>query len=112
MSTFETDEYWRAQQNIVESFVTMTKAMKAPALHKALQGICTSPDVHERTKEQCRAIYNTYMDQFDERADVSSEEDEDEDANNQYQQHVLDKEADEADYAEMRNAPSEGFDRP
>ena len=109
MSTPETDRYWQDQQSIVEDYGEMIKALKAPALHKALQGICANPDVHERTKDQCRAMYNTWLDaqNHDEWADVPmSEED---DPNIQYQEYVLQKERDEAARAEQHYAPSEGF---
>lgn len=86
----------------------MCKSMKNPALHKALQIMCEDSDINPRTKEQLRALYNTWLDaQGDEWADVPmSEED---DPNVQYQEYVLQKERDEAERAEQHYAPAEGF---
>ena len=110
MSTPETDLFWQEQQSIVEGYAMMCKSMKNPALHKALQIMCEDDGIHERTKEQLRALYNTWLDtQGDEWADVP--EGEGDDPNIAYQEYVIQKERDEAEKAEQHYAPSEGFDR-
>lgn len=104
MSTPQTDAYWQNQQSIVESYATMVNSMKDPALHMALQTICNDADIHERTKDQCRAIYNTWkdtqLDHLDDTTPYGDDRDEDAEAY---------KEERESARAEEHYAPSEGF---
>lgn len=99
MSTPQTDSYWRWQQDIVEDYAEMVKAMKDPALSDALKKIVANGDIHEATKRQCRALYSTWRDAT--RDKVWEEQD------------CVDEYAHEREVerAESHNAPSEGFER-
>lgn len=100
MSTPQTDASHEWQQSIVEDFTTLSEAVKACALHEMLQQICNNSFVTEKTKDACREIYNAVADTFDPV----------DDPNVQYQENVLQKERDDREQAETRNAPSEGFE--
>jgi hypothetical protein len=112
MSTKQTDQYWLAQEAIYQDFCALVDGTSyevgLDALNKMTEIEGIAPETYRSCKEYLNGILirqNGVDD--DEWKDVPMSEEPD--PNVQYQQMILDKEQDDADQADMRNAPSEGF---
>jgi hypothetical protein len=116
MSTKETDQYWLAQEAIYQDFCALVDGTSyevgRDALDKMTEMVGFPDGIAPETYRSCKEYLNGILIRQngvddDEWKDIP--ESEEPDPNVQYQQIILDKEQDDADQADMRNAPSEGF---
>lgn len=104
MSTPETDQYWSEQEAIYQDFCALVDGTSYEVGLDAINKMTEIEGISPETYRSCKEYLNGILIR-------QNGVDDDDYANTQYQQVKLDREQDDRDQAEMKNAPAEGFDR-